>query len=221
MSCTKYLRSVLESLWAGFFMLCMIVLHPLLHRMITQWGCTDEETRMVLPGDDLVPDEASNSTFAITINRQPAVIWPWIVQLGCGRGNFYSYDFCENMFGCSCTWNAEQIVPEWQSPSVGDTIYKAHRKCFPSISQSQIVIIEPEKRFVIGQEDEGIWAFHLVPIKDTDTTRFIIRIRAKKLGNPLSKCVVSVILHVLFEPIHFVMQRKMMLGIKYRAENIG
>ena len=93
MGFTKYLFSILEGLCGSFFMLCMMILHPLLHRMITQWGCTDEEIRMVLPGDDFVPGETSNSTFAITINCPAADIWPWIVQIGCGRGNMYSYDF--------------------------------------------------------------------------------------------------------------------------------
>ena len=130
--------------------------------------------------------------------------------------------FLENIIGFSCTWNADQIVPEWQSPSVGDTIYLTHRKCFPSISQCPLVILEPEKVFGLGLgllDGDGLWSFHLVPIEGTDTTRFMIRMRAKKpLVDPLLMCVASIIKHVLFEPVHFVMQRRMMLGIKYRAE---
>jgi len=230
MTFLKYINSVLEGMWAGFCMLCMWIacpFHPLFHDAITQWGSSQEERTMVLPGDELLPDEAevSSSTFAITINRPPADIWPWIVQMGMSKGAFYSYDCWENLCGCSMTCNANEIVPEWQSPSIGDPVYLAHPKCMPSISKETIKICEPEKHFVLGlMEDEsglgGIWSFHLIPI-DANTTRFVSRLTAVVPDSKFLQCLAFFFFHIFGEPNHFMMQRKIMLGVKYRAEIHG
>src|SRR5664279_5588585 len=94
---------------------------PLLRARTLRWGATDTEARGELPGDDLVPDPGLTSTRAITIAAAAADVWPWIVQLGQGRGGFYSYDALENLVGCQIH-SADHVVPEWQSIAVGDEI---------------------------------------------------------------------------------------------------
>ena len=76
---------------------------------------------MPLPGDDLVANPALESTRAITIQAPASTIWPWLVQLGQGRGGFYSYQRLENLIG-SDIHNADSIVPEYQDLKVGDQV---------------------------------------------------------------------------------------------------
>jgi hypothetical protein len=94
---------------------------PAIHR----WGATDAEVTQVLPGDELLPNPPVAWTNAITIDAPPAQVWPWIAQLGDGRGGFYSFTFIENRVGALTGAadytvvyrNAERIVPEWQHSS--------------------------------------------------------------------------------------------------------
>jgi hypothetical protein len=76
---------------------------------------------MVLPGDELMPDADLTATRAVTVEAGADAVWPWIAQLGQGRGGFYSYDLIENLVGCEIH-SADRIVPEWQSIDVGDEV---------------------------------------------------------------------------------------------------
>jgi hypothetical protein len=84
-----------------------------------RWGATDDEVNRTLPGDDLISHADLTATRAITIHTTAAQVWPWIAQLGQGRGGFYSYDFLENLVGCDIH-SADRIVPEWQRIDIGD-----------------------------------------------------------------------------------------------------
>ena len=86
-----------------------------------RWGATDQESDEPLPGDDLIADPDLTATRAITIRASADQVWPWIAQLGQGRGGFYSYDFLENLVGCNIH-SADRIVPEWQDVEVGDEV---------------------------------------------------------------------------------------------------
>ena len=188
-------------------MAVMIVPHPVLRRWHRRWGCRDDEAVMPLPGDEFPPEMRLDATHAITIQRPPADIWPWIVQIGANRGGFYSYDVLENLVGCRLR-SANQIVPEWQEPSLGDLVF-----LHPKTPGLPIRILDPQRHFVLAET----WDFHLIPI-NANATRLIVRARGgyqPSLGNRLLNFVVW---HALYEPIHFVMERKMMLGIKRRAE---
>jgi hypothetical protein len=88
---------------------------------LLRWGASDEEIGGLQPGDDLIRDANVTATRAITIRRSPDVVWPWVAQLGQGRGGFYSYDFLENLVGCDIH-SADRIVPEWQSINVGGEV---------------------------------------------------------------------------------------------------
>lgn len=172
-----------------------------------KWGATKEELKMSLPGDGLVENPKLNATHALTIKAPVTDVWPWLVQVGQNRGGFYSYTWLENLVGCEMR-NADQIVPEWQELEVGDAVW-LHPKAPPL----KVLAIEPGRAIVL----ENSWTFFLRPI-DERTTRLIIRGRGE--FNPdLKNALLNFILwRGIFEPAHFIMERKMMLGIKQRAE---
>ena len=173
-----------------------------------RWGATDEEVGQSLPGDELSsPQPKLNATHAITINAPAADVWPWLVQMGQNRGGFYSYTWLENLVGCHMC-NADRIVPEWQTLEVGDSV-----RLHPQARPLKVLIVEPGRSIVL----EKIWAFHLRPI-DEGTTRLIIRGRGDY--NPASKNPILnfLVWRIIFEPAHFIMERKMLLGIKRRVE---
>ncbi|HWW75575.1 MAG TPA: hypothetical protein VNZ44_09270, partial [Pyrinomonadaceae bacterium] len=124
-------------------------------------------------------------------------------------GGFYSYSWLENLVGCRLH-NADRIVPEFQQLSVGDTV-----RLHPQAPPLPVLICEPPRTLVFGNNMNypGTWGFYLKEV-DEGTTRLLIRGRGDwrpGLMNWLGA-------HVLFEPAHFIMERKMMLGIKQRAE---
>lgn len=88
---------------------------------LLHWGATTGETEEPLPGDDLLPEAPYVETRAITIDAPPGEVWPWLAQLGQGRGGLYSYDWLENLVGCDMH-SADHIVPEWQEVSLGDEV---------------------------------------------------------------------------------------------------
>ena len=172
-----------------------------------RWGATEEELKMSLPGDELVEHPKLNATHAITINAPVEDVWPWLVQVGQTRGGFYSYTWLETLVGCAMH-NADQLVTEWQDLKVGDEVW-LHPKAPPL----KALAIEPGRAIVL----EKSWTFFLRPI-DAHTARLIIRGRGE--FNPdLKNALLNFILwRGVFEPAHFIMERKMMLGIKDRAE---
>ena len=153
-------------------------------------------------------------------------VWPWLVQIGQARGGFYSYSWLENLLGCDIH-NADRILPEFQTLKAGDTI-RLHPKAPPI----PVVLVEPGRALVLhgrpnpevdqqyevkftkpGNYVASSWAFVLDPL-DERTTRLLVRFRMDydpTFGNKLA-------FRAMLEPIHFVMQRKMLLGIKQRAE---
>jgi hypothetical protein len=181
-------------------------------RRLLRWGATDEEIAALQPGDDLIGDANVTATRAITIRRSPDVVWPWIAQLGQGRGGFYSYDFLENLVGCDIH-SADRVVPEWQRISVGDEVRLA------PTSGLKVAIFEPGRALVLQGSlpiartppFDSTWAFVLCEQPD-GTTRLLSRERYgyRRWWAPL-----------VVEPtqaLSFVMSRKMLLGIRDRAE---
>lgn len=172
-----------------------------------RWGATDEELNMALPGDDLVEDPKLSATHAITIHASAAEVWPWLLQIGQRRGGFYSYTWLENLVGCDMH-NANRIVPEWQNLRVGDEVW-LHPKAPPL----RVLAIEPGRAIVL----EKCWTFFLNAI-DEDTTRLIIRGRGEFNPDLKNGLLNFVLWRGIFEPAHFIMERKMLLGVKHRAE---
>ena len=90
-----------------------ILLLPLLRGYRIRWRTTEEESNASLPGDELVRNPKLRMTWGITINAPIEDVWPWVVQMGQGRGGFYTYQFLENIAGCQI-YNADRILPEHQ-----------------------------------------------------------------------------------------------------------
>lgn len=188
-----------------------------------KWGATEAELEEPLPGDDVLPHPSQQATHAITINAPVADVWPWLAQIGQNKGGFYSYDWLENLVGCDIH-NAQRIVPEWQSLRTGDVLW-LHPKAPPL----PVLLVEPGRAIVAGgisPEDgdpaasenarAGTWAFVLREL-DPATTRLIVRIRWHTKPSLLN----WIYSYGVLEPSHFVMERKMMLGIKHRAEALA
>jgi len=189
---------------------------PLSRLWFRSWGATPEECARALPGDDIVAEPKLAYTRAITIEAPPSAVWPWLVQLGQGRGGLYSYDGLENLIGCELH-NADAILPEHQHLAVGDRVlFGPEEKKFPG----QVVLeIEPERALVMcaldpeTREPDRSFSWVFVLERRGNATRLLLRGRngyAPGLDNHLAW-------HVA-EPIAFVMERRMLFGIKARAE---
>lgn len=193
------------------------------HPWQVRWGATDTEVSQALPGDELVAQPQNRTTRAITIDAPAASIWPWLVQMGQGRGGLYSYEMLENAIGCDIH-NADRIVPEWQNTSVGDRL-----RIYPEGSGPPpytVAKIVPGQALIAGHSTEpgGVpgkvtpqtewsdtWAFILQPV-DENSTRLIIRSRST-YSDPTMRAIMGAV-----EPGYFIMERGMLFGIKERAE---
>jgi hypothetical protein len=173
-----------------------LILQPWQHR----WGATDEEVHRAMPGDDLLPD-ASSTTRAITIVARPEQVWPWLVQLGYGRGGWYSYDWIDNDGRPS----ADRIVPELQQLQVGDQILM-----LPEMGP-RVQEVQPDRYFVAGDHDGPSWCLALYPT--ADGCRLVSRWRAD-----WQMTLTNAFWILISDPGPFIMERKMLKGIKTRAE---
>jgi hypothetical protein len=186
----------------------------LARRQYLRWGATDEEIALTLPGDELVPRANITATRAVTIDATADRVWPWIAQLGQGRGGFYTYDFLENLVGCDMH-SADRIVPEWQSSEVGSEV-----RLHPEVSLA-VAAVEPGRALVLqGGVPMGslpppydfTWAFVLRE-GPGGGTRLVVRERYgySRWWSGL-----------LVEPVQvvsFVMSQRMLRGIRDRAES--
>jgi hypothetical protein len=168
--------------------------------LMRRWGATDAEIAAPLPGDETVAAGGIRQTHAITIDAPADEVWPWVAQIGQDRGGFYSYAWLENLAGCRMH-NAERIHPEWQSRAVGDTVL-----LHPG-SGLKVVRWEPGRALVL----EGGWSLHVAP-HGPRRCRLIARFRAPR-GLAGSGYALAL------ELPHFLMERRMLLTIKRRAEH--
>ncbi len=174
---------------------------------ILTWGATAEEFEGELPGDELLKDADGVATRAIAIDAPPAAVWPWVAQMGPSpRGGAYTYDWIENLLGLAMH-SADRVLPEFQHPEVGDTFgYGAN--CM------RVERVEPEHVLAWRSED-GNWVWTFVLEERNGSTRLISRnrFRLPTLGARLGM--------IAMEPASLVMERKMLRGIKERAERLA
>lgn len=174
------------------------------------WGATDSEAGRDLPGDDLLTDAGIVSTRAVHVDAPPSAIWPWLVQMGPGRGGAYTYDWIENLMGLGMH-SADRILPEYQKLAVGDAQRLGARGPVLRVAR-----LEPERSLVFRSDDGNwVWAFSLVP--DSEGTRLISRNRIATDG---ASRLAQVLNTYAMEPGSLIMERKMLLGIKDRAERL-
>ena len=188
-------------------LLLLAALYPLLRRPILTWGATAAEAASRLPGDELLENADGVSTRAITIHAPAERVWPWLAQLGPSpRGGAYTYDWIENLLGLDMH-SVDRILPEFQHPEVGDTIGFG-------ANQMRLERAEPE-RVLAWRSADGNWVWTFVLEERGGATRLISRNRfrlptlAARLGM------------IPMEPASLVMERKMLHGIKQRAEQLA
>jgi len=194
-----------------------LVATPFIGQKRLRWGTVETEAIDPLPGDGLVPQPKWSNTLGITIDASPDDVWPWIAQLGQGRGGFYTYQTLENMVGCRIT-NTTEILPEHQHPVVGEGIH-----LYADAPPLNIEIVDPPYTLVLfgSPADTGgdtwgrsTWQFVINPGPGS-SSRLLVRGRYEFGSDWKSRLAFG---RFPIEAISFVMSRKMMLEIKRLAE---
>ncbi len=194
---------------------------PWLREQYNRWGASQEEWQAAMAGDELVPEPVLLSTRAVTIEAPPKAVWPWLAQIGQGRGGLYSYDALENMVGLDIH-SADALLPEDQQLNPGDLV-RLGKPGSPSFS---VVAFDSNRSLVLVSAHPATgepvptpvrdgtgatWQWVLRPIRGGTATRLVSR---QRNTHPRGQRT----LWRLVEPIGFVMERRMLLGIKERAE---
>jgi hypothetical protein len=164
-----------------------------------RWGAEPEDEERQLPGDEPFPQDGTQIVHAVTIDAPVEEVWPWLAQLGQDRGGFYSYEWLENLAGCEMK-NADRIHPEWQHRQLGETVH------LHPAGGLRVSVFEPGRALGL----EGWGTFALEPL-GSDRTRLIAR-------GSIPRGVGAAAYGILMEIPHFMMERRMLHGIKQRAE---
>jgi hypothetical protein len=207
---TEDWRDAFEGI-GGAAAILFALLTPHLRDKRSHWGLTAEEAARAYPGDDLVADPEWSWTHAVEIEAPAPVVWPWVAQIGADRAGFYSYQWLENLAGADLV-NAERIHPEWQVCK-GDELV-VHRQLPPLVVDR----VEPGHWFVAHAASPVVsvtWLFLVEPMGERHC-RLVSRYRCRTKSEEFAA-------HAVFgpwisEPLGFAMDRRMLLGIKTRAE---
>ena len=172
-------------------------------RSYRRWGATDAEAREALPGDGVVSEPDLCYTHAITIDAAPGDVWPWIAQLGVGRGGWYSYGWLEDLLGAR---SVDRVVPELQELLPGDPIKEFD---LAGGEPLRVARVEPNGLLLLQRSDTS-WVFVL---RETDdgATRLVVRTRSAPRGLARLLCPVM-------EPLSLLLERRMVGEIKRLAE---
>ncbi len=182
-------------------------LYPLLRRPIRTWGATSEEAASRLPGDELLEDADGVSTRAIAIDAPAAAVWPWLAQMGPSpRGGAYTYDWIENLLGLDMH-SVDCVLPEFQHPEVGDAIGLGSNRM-------RLELVEPG-RVLAWRSEDGNWVWTFVLAERDGATRLISRNRFRL---PTLAARIGML---PMEPGSLLMERRMLRGIKGRAERLA
>lgn len=214
-----------------------VLANPLLRAFYRKWGATEHEAHKLLPGDELIEAPRMQYTRAISIKAPPEKVWPWLIQIGYGRAGWYSYDVLEDVAGAADFVDgdsAERVVPELQQLAVGDEV-KLHKEL-----AFKVHTLKPPRALILADARDNVtnksfdpasetkpgdfhcasWAFVLEDPEDQELpefqggTRLLIRWRLDYTPTKSNELMWK----AFVEPINFVMERKMMLGLKKRAE---
>jgi len=195
-----------------------LVATPIIGRRRLRWGTVGTEASDSLPGDGLVPEPRWSYTLGIGVDAKPEEVWPWIAQIGQGRGGFYTYQTLENLVGCKIA-NTTEILSEYQHPAVGDEIY-----LHPTAPPMRVEIADPPGALVLfgspagsGTEESwgrSSWQFVVNP-DPVGGSRLLTRGRYDHTPDWKSRLAFG---RFPIEVISFVMSRKMMLEMKRLAE---
>ena len=180
-------------------------------RWFGRWGTTDEDLTRVMAGDAVIASPTHSATHAVTVEALPEDVWPWLVQMGSDRGGLYSYDWLDRLFGILDRPSATRIVPEFQHLAVGDKVHLGPRE------ELTVITCDTGRALVLGYNAHGfewVWQFGLYPLEG-NRTRLVTR------GTERFTSSVSTWLFMrVMEPAAFIMTRRMLLGLKQRAEAV-
>jgi len=184
------------------------------------WGATEAEQTRALPGDEIAPGSRS-TTRAVTIAARPDEVWLWVAQLGQDRAGFYSYEILEDLAGCEMPRGTE-ILPGAQEWRPGDSLWMYPPEKLDGLGSAPLLAMVPGRALAFGtwraatahdRPPEGSWAFVVEPA-GAEATRLLVRSRATAPPSVFGRAFD----HGFFEPAHFVMERRMMEGIRGLAE---
>jgi hypothetical protein len=186
-----------------FYAIIALVYWVFIRPVHISWGATAAEQQMKMPADELISPDRIVSTRAINIYAAKEKVWPWIAQTGQNRSGFNSYHWLENLFAAKMH-NADSIVQQWQNPQPGDTIYYGEDEGYELLS-----FVKRNEYYSLGG-----WTLYLDSI-DAGNTRLIVRYPSMEVKQSR---MMEIYYYGLFEPLHFIMESGMMMGIKQRAE---
>jgi hypothetical protein len=188
----------------GLALACLKLVRP----WAANWGATAEEASSTLAGDSILAAANLQTTRAITVDAPPGRVWPWLVQMGPSpRAGVYTYDWIERLLGIDIE-NADHILPQYQELEAGE--FLALNK--DGSNGLHVREVQPERALVLQWKKEGsTWAFVLNPTPE-GRTRLISRNRLVGTGPAFALGMAAMV------PASLVMERKMLRGIKERAE---
>lgn len=192
-----------------FIVTCAILYWFPIRRWMSRWGAAPSDLARVMAGDGLLVDPTYSGTMTVAVDAPPEDIWPWLVQLGYRRGGLYSYDWLDRLFGYLDRPSAASILPEFQRLAVGDAIPLGRGPSWP------VAVLEPNRALVLDMRNIGgidwVWQFGLYAIDDR-RTRLVSRSRVR------AHTAWARLFTYAIEPAGFLMTRRMLLGLKARAE---
>ena len=182
-----------------------------MRRWMSRWGTTPSDLERIMAGDGLLAEPTYSGTMALIVNAPPEDIWPWLVQIGYQRGGLYSYDWLDRLFGYLDRPSATKLLPEFQHLAVGDNIPLGRGPSWP------VAAIEPCRALVLDMRNmagfDWVWQFGLYPV-DEKRTRLVSRSRVR------TQTAWARLFTYAIEPAGFLMTRRMLLGLKQRAETL-
>jgi hypothetical protein len=183
---------------------------PLYRHWHLRWGATDDEVHASMPGDEIVPNPSFNATRAITIDAPPELVWPWIAQMGYRRAGFYTYALLDNAGYDS----ADRILDEYQPPKIGDWVPMAKQVNETTAFRVQAFELN---RWLLWEKPDSTWAWKLLPLHG-GRTRLILRLKQRYAWERPGSAILTLI---LLEFGDFPMMRRVLKGIKVRAERMS
>jgi hypothetical protein len=187
-------------------------------------GATAEEASRVLDGDDLLPEAHTSSTMAITIAAPRSAVWAWLVQMGCGRAGWYSFDRLDN----GGVPSAERLEPEWQHIAVGDRMPSdpSGRSWFEvaALERERALVLRASLRVPSGKPfdprgvrpswfSDSTWSF-VLDRDEAQHTRLLVRTR--NVARP--RLLLGAANAMFWDPAHAIMERRQLVNLRRRAE---